>query len=113
MFDVRNRHELEAKTLAAFDAVTPAVEAFALASHNEDGTHNLPAEGLDAVPIGAMVRWALSTPPPRWLLCNGANVNRTVYADLFRAIGIVAGAGNGTTTFTLPTVANFIILAGV
>lgn len=37
-----------------------------------------------------------------WLLCNGAEVSREDYADLFAAINTVYGIGNGTTTFNLP-----------
>jgi microcystin-dependent protein len=42
------------------------------------------------------------TPYGRWLLCNGAAVSRTTYADLFSVIGTLYGAGNGSTTFNLP-----------
>ena len=41
-------------------------------------------------------------PPTGWLKANGQLVSRTAYAALFAAIGTVYGAGNGTTTFTLP-----------
>jgi len=37
-----------------------------------------------------------------WLLCDGAAVSRSVYADLFLAIGTKYGAGNGSTTFNVP-----------
>lgn len=37
-----------------------------------------------------------------WLLCNGATVSRATYASLFALIGTSFGAGNGSTTFTLP-----------
>lgn len=37
-----------------------------------------------------------------WLLCNGQEVSRTTYADLFALIGTRFGAGNGTTTFNVP-----------
>lgn len=40
--------------------------------------------------------------PGGWLLCNGQAVSRTSFADLFAAIGVVYGAGNGTTTFNVP-----------
>lgn len=40
--------------------------------------------------------------PTGWLMCDGAAVNRFVYADLFAAIGQVYGAGDGSTTFNLP-----------
>ena len=38
----------------------------------------------------------------RWLLCNGSEVSRTDYEDLFQVIGIAYGAGNGYDTFNLP-----------
>jgi microcystin-dependent protein len=47
------------------------------------------------------VAQAIAT-PTRWLLCDGSNVSRGTYAQLFRAIGITYGAGDGSTTFTLP-----------
>ena len=43
-----------------------------------------------------------SAAPAGFLLCNGAAVSRTTYADLFNAIGTAWGAGDGSTTFNLP-----------
>ena len=40
--------------------------------------------------------------PDRWLLCNGAAVSRTTYANLFAKIGVTYGSGDGSTTFNLP-----------
>lgn len=37
-----------------------------------------------------------------WLLCDGSQVSRTTYANLFAVIGTRYGAGDGSTTFTLP-----------
>lgn len=37
-----------------------------------------------------------------YLVCNGAEVNRETYADLFAVIGTTFGSGDGSTTFTLP-----------
>lgn len=48
------------------------------------------------VPIGAINLWGGSTAPSGWLLCNGANVSRTTYADLFSVIGTNFGAGDGS-----------------
>lgn len=59
-------------------------------------------DSLDNVPPGAVVAFARSTPPVGWLNCNGANVGRATYADLFASIGIQFGNGDGSTTFTLP-----------
>ncbi len=46
--------------------------------------------------------YAGSAAPSGWLLCNGAEVSRTTYADLFAVMGTIFGAGNGSTTFNLP-----------
>lgn len=40
--------------------------------------------------------------PEGWLLCNGAAVSRTTYANLFAKIGVTYGSGDGSTTFNLP-----------
>lgn len=37
-----------------------------------------------------------------WLLCNGAAISRTTYAELFQLINTKFGAGDGTNTFNLP-----------
>jgi microcystin-dependent protein len=59
-----------------------------------------PSSGL---PIGGIIAYAASGAPPNgWLACDGSAVSRTLYADLFAAIGTTYGAGNGSTTFTLP-----------
>lgn len=55
-----------------------------------------------AVPTGMIAFFDLTQIPDGWLLCNGANVSRTTYAALFAAIGTRFGAGDGSTTFTLP-----------
>ena len=38
----------------------------------------------------------------RWLLCNGSEISRETYKDLFKIIGITYGYGNGIDTFNLP-----------
>jgi len=40
--------------------------------------------------------------PDGWLLCDGSEVNRTDYANLFAAIKVAWGAGDLTETFNLP-----------
>lgn len=55
-----------------------------------------------AVPTGAIMAFGVTSIPGGWLLCNGANVSRTTYANLFAAIGTRFGSGDGSTTFTLP-----------
>lgn len=42
------------------------------------------------------------TPEERWLYCDGTEVSRSAYRDLFEAIGTTHGAGDGSSTFNLP-----------
>lgn len=59
--------------------------------------------GGDGVPLGAILPLAHnSTIPVGYLLCDGSAVSRTMFPDLFAAIGTTYGAGDGSTTFNLP-----------
>jgi microcystin-dependent protein len=53
-------------------------------------------------PSGMCAYFAMATPPTGWLAANGALVSRATYAALFAAIGTTYGAGNGSSTFSLP-----------
>lgn len=53
-------------------------------------------------PAGTVQYFANTTAPNGYLECNGQAVSRTVYAELFAAIGTTYGVGNGTTTFNVP-----------
>ena len=51
---------------------------------------------------GMIAFFHATTPPDGWLPCNGQNVSRTTYANLFAVIGTTYGSGDGSTTFKLP-----------
>lgn len=51
---------------------------------------------------GMIFAFAGSTIPSGFLLCDGSKVSRTTYKKLFNVIGTTYGAGDGSTTFTLP-----------
>ena len=55
-----------------------------------------------SVPVGTSIEGYWSTAPAGYLLEDGSAVSRTTYSNLFAAIGTVFGAGDGSTTFTLP-----------
>lgn len=55
-----------------------------------------------SLPIGSIVLSAASALPAGFLRCDGSAVSRITYADLFAAVGILYGAGNGSSTFNLP-----------
>ena len=46
--------------------------------------------------------FAMKNPKGRWLFCDGREISRTDYPELFEAIGTTYGEGNGTTTFNIP-----------
>ena len=54
------------------------------------------------IPVGMVGFFAMSAPPPGYLMADGTAVGRETYPDLFAAIGTVFGEGDGVTTFNLP-----------
>lgn len=52
-------------------------------------------DGGGGVPIGTIMMWSTPTPPSSWLICNGTDISRNEYADLFSVIGTTFGAGDG------------------
>jgi microcystin-dependent protein len=60
------------------------------------------SSGGSSVSAGMMQPFAGASAPAGWLVCDGAAVSRTTYAELFNVIGTTWGAGNGSTTFNLP-----------
>ncbi len=55
-----------------------------------------------SMPVGALLDYAGPNPPPGWLACDGRQISRTTYSELFAAIGTAWGNGDGSTTFNLP-----------
>lgn len=60
------------------------------------------------VPVGAVIDFAGAALPTHYLLCNGAAVSRTTYRQLFAVIGTTWGAGDGSTTFNVPGLADYV-----
>lgn len=62
--------------------------------------------GGETLPVGTVLEFPTTDStkvPDGWLFCDGSAVSRTTYADLFAIIGTSFGAGDGSTTFNLPT----------
>jgi microcystin-dependent protein len=72
------------------------------ASNLDDTVIALNTTVYQLVPPGSILGWGAAAAPTGWLLCDGSAVSRTTYAALFSAIGTTFGAGDGSTTFTLP-----------
>ena len=57
----------------------------------------------EVLPIGTMIPYGSDKNiPSNWRICDGSEVSRTTYADLFNVIGTAYGEGDGETTFNLP-----------
>ncbi len=55
-------------------------------------------------PAGIIIPFAgpVENIPDGWMLCDGSAVSRSEYANLYKAIGVCWGTGDGATTFNLP-----------
>jgi microcystin-dependent protein len=66
----------------------------------------LPVETLD-VAVGTVLIYAGDDPPEGFLKCDGREVSRSRYKDLYSVIGDKYGDGDGVTTFNLPDMKSF------
>lgn len=58
-------------------------------------------EAINMLPVGSLIP-SFAASMTGYLLCNGAAVSRTTYADLFAILDTAFGEGDGSTTFNLP-----------
>lgn len=54
---------------------------------------------------GEIKMWAGDTIPDGWLLCDGSEVSKTDYPELYKAIGDLWGVPNSSSNFKLPNLA--------
>ena len=52
--------------------------------------------------IGQIIAVPFNSAPSRTLICDGSEISRDTYSELFTAIGTIYGEGDGTTTFNIP-----------
>ena len=52
--------------------------------------------------VGFVLPYYGETAPPGTLACDGSEISREAYKELFAVLGTKAGAGDGSTTFNLP-----------
>lgn len=75
----------------------------------DDSIADAVANRVGSNPVGTIIAVAYTGVPEGYMHCNGAEVNRTTYVNLFNKIGTTYGGGDGSTTFNLPnTVARFL-----
>ena len=57
---------------------------------------------VEKIPVGTIFDFMGSTPPPGYLLCDGAEVSRSQYARLYSVLGDNCGPCDDKTKFRLP-----------
>jgi uncharacterized repeat protein (TIGR02543 family) len=95
------------KSAPAFDA-TP--NSFALGGVARDVTGDEKPFDCYMHPIfytmaGEIKMWAGDTIPDGWLLCDGSEVSKTTYPNLYEAIGDLWGVPSSSSNFMLPNLA--------
>lgn len=95
--------------VGAWRELTTNVELDAAKNNLKAEINNVKAEIKIAMPAGSVIAFAGSSTPEGYLLCNGAAVSRTTYAELFAAIGTTYGKGDGSKTFNLPNLTDKFI----
>lgn len=62
------------------------------------------AHNATTVPAGCIIPFAgpVANIPSGWMLCDGTAISRSTYANLYNAIGVAWGTGDGSTTFNIP-----------
>jgi microcystin-dependent protein len=56
----------------------------------------------DPIPVGTIIPYTSLTIPDGWLTCDGRELSRSEFIELFTVIGTTYGIGNGLTTFNVP-----------
>lgn len=69
-------------------------------------------DGTDGsiAPVGSIIIWGSEDIPENYLKCEGQILSREEYASLFNVIGTTFGDGDGTTTFALPDMRNYVVV---
>ena len=62
--------------------------------------------GIEGTATGTILPWSTGSVPAGYLECAGAAVSRSTYSDLFGVISTTYGAGDGSTTFNVPNLAD-------
>jgi len=70
-------------------------------------------QGYEGNLVGSIIAWPSVTPPVGYLVCDGSAQLRSIYGNLYTALGGAAspwGQGDGATTFNLPDLRSRMII---
>jgi hypothetical protein len=88
-------------TNSAYPSALPIVAASQL-EFNRRTANALAGLNKTRHQVGDLIARPVASPVNGHLLCDGSEVGRTDFPQLFEAIGTSWGAGDGTTTFNIP-----------
>jgi microcystin-dependent protein len=107
--------DVESTILTAFpDGVNLGCQCDAIYLSREDGSIFLSTDSgrsfklifapfqINGTLVGEIRTYAGDTEPFGWLFCDGREVSRVTYTNLFETIGTAWGLGDGSTTFNIP-----------
>jgi len=80
---------------------------------NDDGAYNAldcmwVLSNASSSPLGVILPYAASNPPEAWMICDGTELSRDEYSDLFSLIDTIYGSGDGFSTFNIPNLSGRI-----
>lgn len=110
-----NKNEIDTKLEEKQNALVSAENIKTINNESLLGGGNIDISGSptgDTLPIGSIIPFGNKAAPTNWLSCNGQEVSRTTYADLFAVIGTQFGEGDGSTTFNLPDINQYRVPIG-
>jgi len=103
---ISNYLPIASETVAGVVELATSAEIIAGTDEDKVMTPKAYADSISSLgignPPGTIITFAGSSVPTGYLDCNGAQVDRVTYADLFTAIGEIYGVGDGVSTFNLP-----------
>ena len=69
------------------------------------------ANNASVVPAGMVMAFAgdITKIPNGWMLCDGRQLDRSQYANLYNVIGVAWGTGNNSTTFNIPDMRGYFL----
>ena len=76
------------------------------------GLNTAKADKSEGNPVGTILAYGGSSAPTGYLLCNGSEVAKTTYADLYAVIGDAFGTASDNTKFKLPDFTNKTAMGG-
>lgn len=103
-------NKLDASAAAAILTKLGLTDLLASLDARLDTLEGTPAQAASSLDVGDYC-WSARATKSKWLLCDGAAISRTTYSGLFAVLGTRYGAGDGSTTFNLPSSAGRALVA--